>query len=82
MKAIPKSNFGDGSDTYDGIWVWSVTDEITEYSAAQARGVISSLVKKDLIYIVDNEGNGKAKDMWLAGTEAGNKIINNLKPKS
>ncbi len=36
-----------------------------------ARGVASSLVKKGLVEVFDNEGRGKANDMVIAPTKEG-----------
>ena len=76
LRAMPKSCFNDRADDYKngGVWQWSVTDEITEFTAEQARGVVSSLVKKGLIVIDDYEGQGQAKDMVVTMTEKGQAI--------
>ena len=78
LKAIPKSNFNDGSDAYCGLWSWSITDEIKEFSVQQAKGVMSSLVKKGLIRVNDAEGYGRADDMCVDVTDKGRETIKTL----
>ena len=42
------------------------------------RGNLSDLVKKDLIEMTDNEGRGRADDMYLTFTEAGESLAERL----
>ncbi len=56
-------------DAYESTpWVFSVID-YSKLDAKVARGVISSLVKKDLIQIEDYEGNNNPDDMILHFTK-------------
>lgn len=54
-------------------WVFDVIDK-SEIGAKQARGVISSLVKKGLVEVFDNEGHGNPNDMAIVATESGVEI--------
>ncbi len=73
LKAMTESCFNDNGDDYKthGIYCFSVTDEIKDYTAQQAKGVMSSLIKKGLITIFDCEGRGQANDMVVTMTAEG-----------
>jgi len=81
IKAMSKSCFNDNGDNYKttGVWAFSVTDEIREFSIQQAKGVLASLVKKGFVQTMDNEGHGNPDDtvVWL--TEAGIEVEGSLK---
>ncbi len=52
LKAIDDSEYGDYLT--DGIWTWSVSDNInSNIKRSSISGIISSLVKKDLVYSDD-----------------------------
>jgi len=80
LKAIPLSDYNDGDQWKDGggVWCFSVTDQITEYTPQQAKGVMSSLVKKGLINIMDYEGGGRPEDMCVGLTLEGVQALKNL----
>jgi len=54
-----------------GTWTFAVIDN-SEIPRAQARGVISSLIKKGLLIVEDTEGKNRNDDMACYRTEAGN----------
>lgn len=58
-----------GND-YCGTWVFDAIDK-SKLDPKSARGVISSLVKKGVVTILDNEGNGKSRDMVVIPTKIG-----------
>ena len=53
-------------DAFEGSapWVFAVIDE-SGLNPKVARGVISSLIQKNLVTVFDYEGKGKADDMVL-----------------
>lgn len=63
--------------TENPTWVFSVI-EGSGLDAKVARGVISSLVKKGLVEVFDNEGNGRADDMCIVTTDAGTAAVATL----
>ncbi len=81
LLAITKSNyFDDGlSDKDQAVWCFSVTDEISEYTPQQAKGVMSSLVKKDLITIEDYEGKNRPDDMTVCMTQKGIEVLEQIR---
>ena len=82
LKAMPKSNYNDGDDyKTTGVWTFSVTDEITEYTEQQAKGVVSSLVQKGLIDIWEHESGDTVVVMTEKGKEAEQSLLSerNLK---
>jgi predicted transcriptional regulator len=78
-KAIMKAGCDSEYDNFceAPTWVFSVIDN-SKLDAKIARGVISSLVKKGLVEVFDNEGRGKANDMAITATESGIEICNEL----
>ena len=59
-----------------GDWVFATIDN-SKLGSKVARGVISSLVKKGLIEIEDQEGNGKPNDMAIFCTKKGKEVCIN-----
>lgn len=58
------NEFGDCFENNFGEWVFTTID----YSGLDpkiARGVIASLVKKEIVTVFDNEGKGKSNDMVI-----------------
>lgn len=74
LKAARNNEFADAGN--GGVpWVFSVIDN-SGLDAKVARGVISSLVKKDFIGIEDYEGDGNPNDMCLFFLENAKKLVN------
>jgi hypothetical protein len=77
LNAIRKSNFYE-SDEF-GVYCFSVVDEIKEFTEQQAKGVLSSLVKKGLVNVYDSQGDNKSKDMCVILTNNGKATCGKLK---
>lgn len=61
-------------------WVFAVIDE-SGIPATEARGVLSSLVKKGLVQIDDYEGKARPDDMILSFTMKGKDICSGMFPE-
>lgn len=68
LKSSRSNEYGDPAEC--GVWMWSVIDN-SGIPTRQARGVISSLVKKGLCEVDDYEGKGRSNDMCFTLTELG-----------
>lgn len=60
-----------------GTWVFDVIDK-SKLDPKVARGVISSLVKKGLVVVEDQEGRGNSNDMAIIATKEGVKVCAEL----
>ena len=84
MNAMTRSCFNDQGDDFrtHGVWQFSVTDELVGtgftkevyMTVQQAKGVLSSLVKKNYVDICDAEGWGRAPDMSVCMTKNGIRV--------
>ena len=78
LKACRTNCFGDAGN-FDEYYferypyVSGVIDQ-SKLPAKIARGVISSLIKKDYVEIIDSEDEGKAKDMVIGFTQKAFKL--------
>lgn len=68
LKASRNTDYGDAVE--EAVWVFAVILE-SKLDPKIARGVISSLVKKQLVCIDDYEGKGKQDDMVFSLTAKG-----------
>lgn len=68
LKAMRDNEFQDALTDVGGVWVFSVIDN-AGLDAKVARGVISSLVKKGLVEVWDNDG-----EPCISYTDAGKEI--------
>lgn len=58
LKAIDDSEYGD--NILDGVWTWSVWDNVEGVENAKSfPGIISSLVKKGYVTSSEDSGNGE-----------------------
>jgi len=71
LEASRKSDFGDCF--IEPSWSFSVCDA-SGLNEKVYRGVVSSLVKKGLVVIQDDEGKGRFRDMVFILTENGKKL--------
>lgn len=72
LNASRKTNFGDCLES--GQWSFAVCDA-TQLTEKTYRGVVSSLVKKELVQIFDNDEKGRYADMVFCFTEKGKKLF-------
>ena len=70
------SDFTEEFEIY-GTWMWEIQD-LSGIDSKQFSGITSSLIKKGLITIFDNEGFGRSDDMVLALTKKGAEVYNQL----
>ena len=70
LKAIDGSEYGD--ELTDAIWSWSLWDNIDKEvvpNATSIGGIVSSLVKKGLVYVTDEGTEEAAIEMTEAAAE-------------
>ena len=72
LEASRKTDFGDCLEY--GQWSFAVCDK-SGLDEKVYRGVVSSLVKKGLIQIFDQEGRGKFKDQVFEFTDKGRSLF-------
>lgn len=58
-------------------WIWSVIDH-SGLDSKQARGVLSSLIKKGLVCIDDYSGKGNSNDFIFVLSDTGKEITKQL----
>lgn len=73
LEASRKTDFGDCLDY--GQWSFAVCDK-AGLDEKVYRGVVTSLVKKGLVQIFDDEGQGKFRDMVFELTNKGRQLFN------
>ena len=78
MEAARETDFGDC--LVDPQWSFAVCDA-SGLPEKTYRGVVASLVKKELVRISDQEGRGRSRDMVFAYTEAGREYMRALEGK-
>lgn len=69
IKACDLNEYGSASEG-DIPWVFAVI-AYSGLDAKTARGVIASLVKKEIVVVEDYEGKGRANDMVISFTDKG-----------
>lgn len=72
LEAARHTDYGDC--LVESQWSFAVCDA-AGISEKVYRGVVASLIKKNLVAIYDNEGKGRSNDMVFCYTDAGRKLF-------